>query len=310
MISLYGASADSLRPRRDELLGLDAVVCDLQDVGSRYYTFVYTLAHVMEAAGESGVPVIVLDRPNPLGGEGIEGPRLDPAWSSFVGRYPLPVRHGMTVGELARLFQGEFGVRCELHVVPLGGWRRSMLFEETGLPWVPPSPNMPAPSTARVYPGGCLIEGTNLSEARGTTLPFELCGAPWLDAERLAHALRAEELPGALFRAASFRPMFHKHAGQGCRGVQVIIEDRERFRPFRTYLALIGAARRLAPADFAWRTEVYEFERERLAIDLLLGRAELRDALEAGAALAELEGLWLGDEARFAELRRPYLLYD
>jgi beta-N-acetylhexosaminidase len=310
VVSLYGESADSLRPRAEDLEGLDPVVCDLQDVGSRCYTFAYTLAYVMEAARDAGVAVVVLDRPNPLGGATLEGPVLDPDLASFVGRYPLPVRHGMTIGELARLFNGEFGISCDLRVVEMRGWRRAMSFEETGLPWVPPSPNMPTTATARVYPGGCLVEGTNLSEGRGTTTPFELVGAPWLDGERLAAALRGEGLEGVRFRPASFRPMFQKHAGQTCLGVQVIVDARASFRPFATYLALIREARSQAPEPFAWRRETYEFESSRLAIDLLLGRSDLRPRVEAGASLGEMERLWEGDLRAFRELRRPFLLYD
>ena len=198
VVSLYGNEAASLRPARSDLDDLDALVIDLQDVGTRFYTFVYTLSYVMEAAGEASLPVVVLDRPNPIGGERTEGPVLQPALSSFVGRYPLPVRHGLTIGELAKLFCGQFGLRCELHVVPMTGWARTMHFEQTGLPWVPPSPNMPTPRTTLVYPGGCLIEGTNLSEGRGTTLPFELVGAPWLAPHELAARLNARALPGVL----------------------------------------------------------------------------------------------------------------
>ena len=191
IVSLYGQDAASLEVRAEHLEGLDAIVCDLQDVGTRFYTYVYTVSYVMEAAARSGLPVVVLDRPNPLGGIAVEGPVLDPQLASFVGRYPIPVRHGMTVGELAGLFNDAFGIGCELHVVRMAGWQREMSFEQCGLPWVPPSPNMPAVSTAVVYPGGCLVEGTNLSEARGTTLPFELVGAPWIDGARLAERLRA-----------------------------------------------------------------------------------------------------------------------
>jgi len=309
VISLYGDSVESLRPRAEHLEGLDAVVYDLQDVGSRYYTFVYTLSYVMEAARDADVKVVVLDRPNPLGGLALEGPLLDPRLASFVGRYPLTVRHGMTVGELARLFNEEFGIGCDLHVVAMDGWTRSMEFEETGLPWVPPSPNMPSLATARVYPGGCLVEGTNLSEGRGTTTPFELVGAPWLDAAALAAALRETSLDGVLFRPASFRPEFQKHAGQACHGVQVLVDDRVAFRPFLTYLALIIEARRQAPQSFAWRTETYEFETEQLAIDLLLGRADLRPMLEAQASVEQLRRSWETDLETFRRTRGRFLLY-
>ncbi len=307
--SLYGSDPASLRPRPGDLEELDAIVCDLQDVGSRYYTFVYTISYVMEAAREAGIPAIVLDRPNPIGGIAVEGPVLDPALASFVGRYPIPVRHGMTPGELARLFNDAFGIGCDLRVVPMTLWRRSMPFEDTRLPWVAPSPNMPSPATARVYPGGCLVEGTNLSEGRGTTRPFELTGAPWLPARALAESLEREALPGVLFRATSFRPSFHKHAGTSCAGVQVHVGDRDAFRPFATYLVLLREARRLAPEAFDWRREPYEFERDRLAIDLLLGRPGLRSMIEDGASLAELEASWERELREFLGIREKFLLY-
>jgi uncharacterized protein YbbC (DUF1343 family) len=313
IVSLYGDTEHSLRPNARQLEGLDALVYDLQDVGSRYYTFVTTLSYLMEAAREADLPVVVLDRPNPIGGLAVEGPVLDPAYASFVGRYPIPVRHGLTTGELARLFNEEFGIGCELRVVPMHGWDRRMQFEDTGLPWVLPSPNMPTPETARVYPGGCILEGTNLSEGRGTTRPFELAGAPWLDPVALREACAQsgdeEGLDGALFRAASFRPMFQKHAGRSCGGVQVHVTDRDGFRPFATYLVLVREARRLAPDLFDWRRERYEFVSDRLAIDLLLGRADLRSMLEEGAPLAAMESAWAEDLAAFSALRRSYLLY-
>ena len=309
VVSLYGDSEASLKPSPAHLADLDVLVHDLQDVGSRYYTFVYTLAHAMEAAGEAGLPVVVLDRPNPIDGLTVEGPVLEPAFRSFVGRYPLPVRHGLTTGELAVLFRDAFGVRCDLRVVAMEGWRRASHFEETGLPWVAPSPNMPTPETARVYPGGCLVEGTNLSEARGTTRPFELVGAPWLDGAALARALTAEELPGVFFRAASFRPEFQKHAKRSCEGVQVHVADRGTFRPFAAYLALLREARRQDPLAFDWRRDAYEFVRDRLAIDLLLGRAGLREMIEEGASTSAMEASWAEELAAFAPLRSQALLY-
>lgn len=313
VVSLYGETEASLRPRPEHLNGLDAIVYDLQDVGARYYTFVYTLSFMMEAAGAAGIPVIVLDRPNPIGGLAVEGPVLIAGWESFVGRYPLPVRHGLTTGELAQLFRDAFGIRCDLRVLRMSGWSRAMHYEDTGLPWVLPSPNMPTPDTARVYPGGCLIEGTNLSEGRGTTRPFELVGAPWLPstdlADALAHAGDAEGLDGVLFREAWFRPSFQKHAGASCAGVQVHVTNREAARPFATYLVLIREARRLAGSAFDWRRERYEFVDDRLAIDLLLGRADLRPMIEGGAPLAEMEALWAGDLARFVAERRRVLIY-
>jgi uncharacterized protein YbbC (DUF1343 family) len=240
----------------------------------------------------------------------MEGPLLHPGLASFVGRYPLPVRHGMTVGELGRMFNEAFGIGCDLRVVPIEGWRRSMSFGETGLPWVPPSPNMPTVATALVYPGGCLIEGTRLSEGRGTTTPFELIGAPWLDAPRLVAAMRGLALPGVVFRPCSFRPAFQKHAGAVCSGLQVVVSDPATFMPFRTYLALVAQCLRLAPAEFGWREEPYEFETERPAIDLLLGREDLRPRLEAGEPVERLEASWSEELEAFADRRRPYLLYE
>lgn len=309
VISWYGHEVSSLTPQGDQLRDLDAVVCDLQDVGTRYYTFIYTLSLAMESAAAAGVPVVVLDRPNPLGGLVVEGPVLEPEWASFVGRHPLPVRHGMTIGELALWFQRRVGIRADLRIVPMEGWERSMSFEQTSLPWVPPSPNMPTPSTARVYPGGCLIEGTNLSEGRGTTTPFELVGAPWLDGLLLARSLRERCDDSAAFRPASFRPMFQKYAGTPCEGVQVIVRDPQRFSPFRVYLHLLQAVRAANPSQFAWRTAPYEFESTRLAIDLLLGRSGLRQALERGVPVADLEAGWREGLESFEAERIDCLLY-
>jgi uncharacterized protein YbbC (DUF1343 family) len=309
VVSLYGTERDSLRPRSGQLADLDAIIIDLQDVGSRYYTFIYTLSYVMEAAGEAGVPLIVLDRPNPIGGEAVEGPVLEPSLSSFVGRFSLPVRHGMTIGELAGLFRRRYGIECDLRVVPMQGWRRSMQFEDTGLPWVPPSPNMPTTATARVYPGGCLVEGTNLSEGRGTTLPFELIGAPWIDGRDLAARAGEAGLVGAILRPTSFRPMFQKHAGTACGGVHVLVTDARAFRPFATYLVLLREARKLDVRRFAWRTETYEFETERPAIDYLLGIDGLREMLEGEATLEELEAIWRPGAEEFQASRGEFLLY-
>src|SRR5580765_3891418 len=245
--SLYGRR---LAPTPEMLRGLDVLVVDLQDVGSRYYTFVWTMALAMQACARADLPVVVLDRPNPLGGIQMEGNVADPAYASFVGLHPLAIRHGMTIAELAAYLNETHGFGADLTVVPMEGWRRAMGWEETGLPWVQPSPNMPTPDTARVYPGGCLIEGTNLSEGRGTTRPFEWVGAPWLDAHAYAESLAAEQLPGVAFRPARFRPTFQKWAGQVCGGVHLHVTDRHRFKPFLTGLAIVAVARRLAPRGF------------------------------------------------------------
>jgi uncharacterized protein YbbC (DUF1343 family) len=307
VVSLYGKR---LAPDPRALEGLDALVVDLQDVGARYYTFVWTMALAMCGAARAALPVVVLDRPNPLGGEKLEGNMPDPRFASFVGLYPLPTRHGMTIGELAGYLNDTHGLGCDLTVVPMLGWTRAMRWEDTGLPWVAPSPNMPTPDTARVYPGGCLVEGTNLSEGRGTTRPFEWIGAPFLDGARLERALTRRRLPGARFRAIGFEPAFHKWKGQRCGGVQVHVSDPERFKPVATYIALLAEARSQAPRRFRWRKPPYEFERRKLPIDLLGGGPFLRRAIERGAPLRRLEASWRRDLARFTRARRPFLLYE
>jgi uncharacterized protein YbbC (DUF1343 family) len=304
--SLYGRRRT---PTPAMLRGLDLLVVDLQDVGSRYYTFQWTMALAMQACARAGVGVLVLDRPNPLGGELVEGNLPDPAFASFVGLYPLPARPGLTLGEVARYLKAQHRLGCALEVLDMRGWRRRMLWEDTGLPWVAPSPNMPTPDTARVYPGGCLIEGTNLSEGRGTTRPFEWVGAPWLDAHVYAAALGREGLPGVAFRPARFRPTFHKWAGRLCGGVQIHVTDRARFQPFVTGLAVIAVARRLAPRAFRWRRPPYEFERRRLPIDILLGTDTIRRALTRGVSLDRIARSWQRDLAAWKRRRAPYLGY-
>jgi uncharacterized protein YbbC (DUF1343 family) len=306
VVSLYGERRE---PTPAMLRGLDLLVIDLQDVGSRYYTYQWTTALAMRACARAGVRVLVLDRPNPLGGEVVEGNIPDPAFASFVGLHPLPARPGLTLGEVTRYLQQAHGLGGTLDVVGMRGWRRAMLWEDTGLPWVAPSPNMPTPDTARVYPGGCLIEGTNLSEGRGTTRPFEWVGAPYLDPHAYAAGLMAERLPGVAFRPARFRPTFQKWAGQVCGGVQLHVTDRTRFKPFLTGLALIAVARRLAPRGFGWRRPPYEFERRRLPIDILLGTDTIRRALERGQSLEALERTWQADLAGWRRRRAATLMY-
>ena len=307
VMSLYGARRE---PTPAMLRGLDALVVDLQDVGARYYTFAWTMVLAMRACARAGVSVVVLDRPNPLGGEHIEGNVPDPAFASFVGLLPLPARHGLTIGELARYANVAHGIGCALTVVPMRGWRRGMLWEDTGLPWVPPSPNMPTPDTARVYPGGCLIEGTNLSEGRGTTRPFEWIGAPYLDAHRYASALERLALPGVSFRPARFVPTFHKWAGRACEGVQIHVTNSERFKPFLTSLAMIAAARRAAPRGFAWKRPPYEFERRRRPIDILCGTDQIRLAIERNVPLSRVERQWQPALAQWKRRRLSALLYE
>jgi uncharacterized protein YbbC (DUF1343 family) len=307
--SLYGETRESLRPTRAQLEDLDVLVFDVQDVGARYYTYQATMMLCMEAAAEAGKAFVVLDRPNPIGGVLVEGPALRPGFESFCGLHDLAVRHGMTVGELAMLFREERRLDLELEVFPCRGWSRWMHFRDTGLPWVLPSPNMPTPEAALVYPGMCLLEGTNLSEGRGTTRPFELFGAPWLDAHRLAEALARQRLPGVTFRPASFVPTWDKHAGARCHGVELVVRDPSSFRPFRTGIAAVVHARAQDPGRFAWRTEPYEFVREVLAFDLLCGSSREREAIEAGATVSEIGRAFLPEERAFVRRRAPYLRY-
>lgn len=307
--SLYGATEADLSPRADWLAGLDALVVDLQDVGSRYYTFVWTAALALRAAARAGVETIVLDRPNPLGGETVEGAPQRPGYRSFVGLYDVPVRHGMTIGELATMVRTLEGIdEGALHVVEMSGWRRGHSWEQTELPWVLPSPNMPTPDTARVYPGGCLLEGTNLSEGRGTTRPFEIFGAPFLDGRALAERVSSR---GVVLRPLTFQPTFHKHAGVRCGGVQVHVTDPHGVRSYALYLELVARAYELSGEAFRWRTEPYEFVSDRPAIDLLTGGPEYREAVEpAGAGpLDEVLAREHAGARQFMRDRERWLLY-
>ncbi|MEY4577220.1 MAG: hypothetical protein RL701_1923 [Pseudomonadota bacterium] len=304
--SLYGADESALSPSDEQLEGLSAIVIDLQDVGARYYTFVWTAVLILRAAAKRGIETIVLDRPNPLGGEIIEGGPQRPGFGSFVGLCDVAVRHGMTIGELCHMVAQQEGLSSALHVVTLGSYQRQWAFAETGLPWVYPSPNMPSLETAQVYPGGCLLEGTNLSEGRGTTRPFEVWGAPFLDAAELARRVSGD---GVALRPLTFKPMFQKHAGQRCFGLQVHVREPSQVRSYELYLRLIAEAQRLSEGQFRWRTETYEFVSDRPAIDLLTGGSEFRSAVDAGRSIET----WLeADRAaalRFASARAPYLLY-
>ncbi|MEO8056029.1 MAG: molybdopterin-guanine dinucleotide biosynthesis protein B [Acidobacteriota bacterium] len=312
VISLYGETFDDLSPKDEHLEGLDAVVCDLPDVGSRYYTFVWTTALVMKECARRKIPVWVLDRPNPLGGEVVEGNLPEEKLLSFVGLYPVPVRHGMTPGEIARWTNATQSLGCDLTVVPMrkGGSAPTRCEIAETPAWVLPSPNMPTPETALVYPGACLLEGTNLSEGRGTTRPFELLGAPWLDADEAAERANAVGMPGVAFRPHVFKPTFQKHAGKTCGGVQVHVTDAAAFRPYETYLRLLKALFDMDPDRFRWRTEKYEYRDDVPAIDLLTGTATYRRLVAAGEPLDGWIASFRNDEARFVEQRRPHLLYS
>lgn len=306
-VSLYGDSIESLKPKPEHVKDLDAVVFDVADVGARYYTYIWTMMFAMEACAKAGVRLVVCDRPNPIGGR-TEGAPQDLDHLSFVGMHAIPVRHGMTAGEIARLLAAEKKLDVDLVVSPVTGWARDVSYEKTGLPWVSPSPNIPSAATALVYPGMCLLEGTNLSEARGTTRPFEMFGAPWLAAVPFAEALNELELPGVSFIPVHFKPMFDKHAGEIVGGALMRVTDRRLFRSFETGMRIVETARRLAPADFRWRTEPYEFD-PRPAIDLLTGSTRFRQTVEAGKDLAAEIARHDSGARDFLARREPHLLY-
>jgi len=268
VFSLYGEQRE---PTADMVCGLDALVVDLQDIGSRFYTFIWTLYLCMRACEKFDVDVVVLDRPNPINGVTTEGPVLDPNYKSFVGMHPISVRHGRTIGELAQQFREEAFPKCRLSILPMKNWEREMWFDQTGLPWVMPSPNMPTLDTATVYPGMCLLEGTNVSEGRGTTRPFEVFGAPFIDTDALCRELNDLKLRSVFFRENYFQPTFQKFVGERCGGAQIHVLDRERFRPFETGVEIIRRIRKLYPDSFAWKQPPYEYEREKLPIEILLG---------------------------------------
>ncbi|MFP5261476.1 MAG: exo-beta-N-acetylmuramidase NamZ domain-containing protein [Blastocatellia bacterium] len=305
--SLYG---ETRKPTPEMMHGVDALVFDVQDVGTRVYTFIYTMALAMEAARDCGKKFVVLDRPNPINGIQTEGNIHEPEFHSFVGMFPIPMRHAMTVAELALMFNGEFGIGCELEVVEMEGWSRAMWYEETCLPWAMPSPNIPTVETAAVYPGSVMVEGTTVSEGRGTTRPFEMIGAPYVEPRELAETLEAEGLPGVAFRPIHFQPTFHKFAGQLCGGVQIHVTDRDVFKPVITGVAVISAIRRLYPDQFGWKQPPYEYVNDKLPFDVINGSAGIRDQIQAGVLIDEIEAGWGAPLGRFGDRRKGYLLYD
>ncbi|MBU8769895.1 exo-beta-N-acetylmuramidase NamZ family protein [Cytobacillus oceanisediminis] len=301
--SLYGKTK---KPTPEMLENIDVLLFDIQDVGTRFYTYIYTMAYAMEAAKENNIPLIVLDRPNPQGGTKVEGPVLDMKYSSFVGNYSIPLRHGMTVGELAELFNEEFEIGAELTVVKMNGWKREMYYDDTSVPFVMPSPNMPTLETALVYPGAALIEGTNVSEGRGTTKPFELIGAPFINADDLAGHMNSLNLPGVTFRAASFTPSFSKHAGKLSHGIQIHVTHRDAFKPVETGLHIVKAIHDMYPEDF-------EFRAENSAgisfFDNLMGNGWVREDIEEGKPVEEISSKWQKELKQFKKTREEYLLY-
>ena len=308
-VPIYSLYSETREPTPAMLEGIDVLVIDLQDVGVRIYTYIYTMAHCLRACGRHGVKVIVCDRPNPIGGLAVEGPTLERGYESFVGLFPIPMRHGLTIGELARLFNDRFALEADLEVVPMDGWSRAMYFDQTGLPWVMPSPNIPTLDTATVYPGTVLFEGTMVSEGRGTTRPFELIGAPWIDAERFAAALNARRLDGAFFRPAVFEPTFQKHARTPCGGCQIHVLDRASFSPCTSAAALLLECYRTDPARFEWRQPPYEYETTKMPIDILAGSSALRQQIEGQVPLEDIIESWESGVAAFEDTRAPFLMY-
>jgi uncharacterized protein YbbC (DUF1343 family) len=305
--SLYGQTR---KPEPSMLKDIDALAIDLQDVGARYYTFIWTMELCMQACLDMDKAIVVLDRPNPIGGNFAEGPVLDRACASFVGGRPLPVRHGMTIGEIGNYLRNEFYPSLDLHVVPISGWKRKMWFDETALPWVLPSPNMPTPDTALVYPGMCLLEGTNLSEGRGTTRPFEIFGAPFIDPDLLVDTLDGFKLPGVIFRPMSFQPTFQKYAGQLCGGAQIHVSNRNKFKPFKTGVAILKTAYELYPEHFAWKQPPYEYETKKMPIDILAGSDRMRKEIEGGEKIDQMEEWWQEECSDFnRRFRKKYLIY-
>jgi len=308
-VPVYSLYSETREPTAEMLKGIDVLVIDLQDIGARIYTYIYTMANCLRACARHGVEVIVCDRPNPIGGRAVEGPMLVGGYESFVGQFPIPMRHGMTIGELARMFNEHFAIGARLEVVTIEGWAREIYGDATGLPWVMPSPNIPTLDSAIVYPGTVLFEGTMASEGRGTTRPFELIGAPWVKAERLAAAMNGRGLPGVHFRPAVFEPTFQKHAKTTCGGCQIHVLDRRTFLPVLTGVALIEQVRAADPPAFAWRPPPYEYEHDKEPIDILAGSPALRLAIDAGGRAEDLARDWARENLPFLALRERFLLY-
>ena len=307
VFSLYG---DTRKPDARMFEPIDVLLVDLQDVGTRVYTFIYTLSYCLEAALEHGVRVIILDRPNPINGTELEGNCLSADCTSFVGRYPIPMRHGLTIGEIAKMFNEHFAIGCNLEVTAMVGWKRNMLFGDTGLPWVAPSPNLPTPESALVYPGQVLLEGTNISEGRGTTQPFELFGAPYIDGAKLRLALEEKKLPGVVFRPVVFEPTSNKWQQNPCSGFQIHVTDSTRYRPYATGLHLIREIIANHPDRFEWKSPPYEYEFERMPIDLIIGDSGIRRRLEALDPIEDIQADWQEGLNQFKEVSRKFHLYD
>ncbi len=308
-LPVYSLYSETREPTEEMLRNIDVLIFDLQDVGCRIYTFIYTMANAMTACAKYGKKFVVLDRPNPIGGVAVEGNVLEKGHESFVGQYPIPVRHGMTSGELAELFNREFSIGCELEVVKMDNWSREDFYDETDAPWVMPSPNMPTVETAVVFPATVYFEGTQVSEGRGTTRPFEITGAPYIDSREYAEALTALELPGVIFRPVEFLPTFQKHAGNNCGGVFLHVTDRQTFEPVLTGLAMIKTAFDLYPEEFAWKNPPYEYVFDRNPFDVIAGTTKIREIFEQKASFEDLKSFCREGVEEFLQIRESYLMY-
>jgi beta-N-acetylhexosaminidase len=308
-LPIYSLYSETRQPTEEMVSGLDALVFDLQDVGGRVYTFIYTMANAMKACAEYGKKMIVLDRPNPIGGLVVEGNTLERGHESFVGQYPIPMRHGLTVGEIAQLFNKEFEINCDLEIITMDNWSREDFYDETDAPWVMPSPNIPTVDTTVVFPATVYFEGTEISEGRGTTRPFEIVGAPYIDANEYADALTSIELPGVVFRPINFLPTFQKHADKTCGGVFIHVTDREIFEPVITGLAMVKTAFDLYENDFKWKSAAYEYVFDRNPFDVIAGTTKIREMFENGVAVNEIKLSWRDDVKEFNRIREKYLLY-
>ena len=317
-IPIFSLYSETRRPTQEMFDLIDILVVDIQDVGTRVYTFIYTISYCMEKAAELGKKIVILDRPNPLGGEVTEGNILEKEYTSFVGRYPIPMRHGLTVGEMAKLFNRQFTIGCDLYICSMKGWKRSMHFNETGLPWLAPSPNLPTPASALVYPGQVIFEGTNISEGRGTTLPFEQFGAPFMEPDRILADF--PDMPGVHLRPVSFEPTSNKWQHEVCMGFQIHVTDPKTFRPFLLSMTLLQKIATLYPKKFSWKTPPYEYEFDRLPMDLILGSQRVRQNLvgrdlacqnlTGKISLADMNTDWKEQRTAYWKICRDILMYD
>jgi uncharacterized protein YbbC (DUF1343 family) len=307
VFSLYG---ETRVPTRNMLDVIDILLIDLSDVGTRVYTFSTTVSYCLEAAKKYDKQVLILDRPNPIGGHLVEGNVLHPDCRSFVGRFPVPMRHGLTMGELALFYNEQFGIGCDLEIIPMKGWKRNMFFKDTGLAWTAPSPNLPTPDSALVYPGQVIWEGTNISEGRGTTQPFELFGAPFINPQKILEFLGNQKIPGAILREVAFEPTSNKWKGKICKGFQIHVTNHESYRPYQTSLKLLQAILLIHKDEFEWKSTPYEYEFKKRPIDLILGDKSIRQGLESGVELYELEKGWGENLEKFLNTRQNVLLYS